>query len=849
MRSRGIAPLALFLAMVEIAGRGVGAPISMPAFSFRVKAQGPPAADGVARSIRTTLASVSMTAKEGEWSDWAEVPTTVTEPLVKNYPNAYMGGWPFVMGLQFSPAPTPLEVDLETKVAGVVTTAHASLFGSTLGLVASPDAKGVIAVRTMADHNRKYWKALDAAGLTDNLRPRKIKLVDRFIGGDEDRLDWEEGIRNLARVGFNVIFLPPDKRYREILLNTGLRETGWAVYNPPGYAFDFDEKECSDEAIMKFAEAQAKPYRDAGYAPEDVAFFGLADEPGWYYPSMLKTLNENPEALVRFRDYLKKQKLTPPDLGAGTWEEVKAIGRSAVLGRHGEADLRKRRLYYWTCRFFPWASCSVYARTTRALEKAFYPSLPVTVNFNFFAGRYFFPGTFGNNPDKDTPDAAMGGHDWLEFGRQRGCTTLWTEDWFGDGQAYQWSFYASKLRSAARKSGIGFGGYIIGRTAGEREDGIVQKTLCLVGHGAKTVKYYVFGPEYNFPGNCYSENPKVYAGLGRVARLIAKAEDVLYPGEAAPAQVAILTPQSSQPWDQLEQPIASGIVDATNTNLNSGSSAYTAEAFDTYLALMHANIPADFVDEQDLLEGTLKNYRVLYMSGPNLPTECQRAVVKWVKSGGVLATCAETATRDRYDNPEATLSTASGIEMGEPARAVLPPINAMSEVTGTQGTFTAVVAKELVTLKGAAVVGVFGDGSPAVTQRKLGKGQVVHFATYPGISYWVSSKEQRDGLPAGFSESARRWITWPVELAKLTMPVYTSVPMVEAPVLSSKFGTALTLLNWSGANIGSLAVNVKVQGPVTSVESVQSGAIQFLHTGDRVRFTLPLNGVDVVKIR
>ena len=48
---------------------------------------------------------------------------------------------------------------------------------------------------------------------------------------------------------------------------------------------------------------------------------------------------------------------------------------------------------------------------------------------------------------------------------------LWTEDWFSDRMAYQWSFYCAKLRSAAEKGRVEFGGYIVPRVAGDRQDG------------------------------------------------------------------------------------------------------------------------------------------------------------------------------------------------------------------------------------------------------------------------------------------------------------------------------------------------------------------------------------------
>ena len=113
--------------------------------------------------------------------------------------------------------------------------------------------------------------------------------------------------------------------------------------------------------------------------------------------------------------------------------------------------------------------------------------------------------------------------------------------------------------------------------------GLFRKIMTYVGGGAKAIKYFCFGrehpkprlcshclrmlwtplpgchppcplcpgalkachcaAEYEFPGNCYSERdylPDIFASMQKAHGLIAKAEDILWPGERAPATVAIL---------------------------------------------------------------------------------------------------------------------------------------------------------------------------------------------------------------------------------------------------------------------------------------------------------------------
>src|SRR5262249_54476137 len=157
--------------------------------------------------------------------------------------------------------------------------------------------------------------------------------------------------------------------------------------------------------------------------------------------------------------------------------------------------------------------------------------------------------------------------------------------------------YAAKLHSAGRASGVPFGGYVVGRTAGDRDAGILQKVLTLIGSGGKGLNYYTFGPEYNFPGNCYSERAGLLRKIAEANRMLGAAEDLLWPGRRVPAQVAILMPRSAQPWDARDVPLPMMIQDATNNQLNRQTVDYMAEVFDLYLALEHANIPVEFVDE------------------------------------------------------------------------------------------------------------------------------------------------------------------------------------------------------------------------------------------------------------
>ena len=77
---------------------------------------------------------------------------------------------------------------------------------------------------------------------------------------------------------------------------------------------------------------------------------------------------------------------------------------------------------------------------------------------------------------------------------------------------------------------------------------------------------------------------------------------------------------------------------------------------------LYKNIPVDFVDEAGLVEtGTLKPYKVIFITEPDLPTAGANALGEWVKSGGTLITVSNAGTHDAYHEPSSVLSNLSGM--------------------------------------------------------------------------------------------------------------------------------------------------------------------------------------------
>ena len=789
-----------------------------------------------------------------DWSPWAETTREVCAKRLGTYPNLNnrLPQLRLLSTVSFASRPgEDLQLDVETRIRdGETSRMPAELVGSKLGILVWRGLDGTLHVDTLAGHGRRvYDAAMRAAVLPPADRPRCILFGERYIGGDSDAVAQREGIQRLCGLGFNAMHAVPKPFVRHVR-EGGITQLWGAIYSPPGYAFNFTPERKA--TFRQFVSKQVDRAIESGWQRQEIALWVTSDEPGWYYPATYDKFNNDPLALADFHAYLREQGLTPSELGAADWSEVRLCGRQAC------SDLPGRRRFYWSNRYVPWASSRFFAEVTRAYEAKLGSGFPVMVNFNNFLGRLYQPGAVGNNKDKGHPDAAMGQHDWLEFGRLRGSTCIATEDWFNDAAAPQWSFYATRLRSAGELSGVGFGALVIPRVSGQRPEGMAQKLLALVGQGSKNIKFFTFGPEYNFPGNCYAYNTPVYKALSLGMGIVGRAEDLLFPGRLLPPEVALLMPQSAQLWDLEEQRVATGLMDVTNTDLFRSHMAYMSETYGIHLALQHAAIPIQVVDEETCAGKALNRYKVVFVTAPDLPQETVSGLLRWVRAGGTLALTAGSGLFDRYHQPLEDLQKAAASAPDRAVRPLLTRLQAVKSgglVTSETDTAPYYGKRERLTIGDARVHATFEDGSPAVTERALGQGRILRYALFPGLCYRRSATQETNGLPAGFDALWRELLLQPVRAAGVVAPVILNRSLIEAPALTSAAGTAVTLLNWSGEPQRDLQVDVRTVDRPVRVVSARSGPLPFQVRQESLgnyrlitRFTLDLADVDVVSL-
>jgi hypothetical protein len=629
----------------------------------------------------------------------------------------------------------------------------------------------------------------------------------------------------------------------------------------------------------------------------------MADEAAWYYPVWLNNIKDTvnfPGYLAAFQSRLMALGATygfaATDLGGAAWSDLRPVGQSVgnPLGG-GPASIEVRRLYYWTMRVFAEAANHGAAMGSAALTAAVGHPVFTAVNWSNHVSRWYTA-----LPTDTDPDHAIGWMDWMLAGRTSACTA-WTEaNDVSDPRANVWSVYAAALRSAtqAGTGTQGFGAYIHGQALGLMAAGGKYKAFPLLGSGAQTYCGYAFGPLYmsldgwselssklaHWNGVCGNPGTDAYEGFAAANRLIGRAERILHPGTSERSKIAILLPGSSYLWDgQLAL-----------------APYYDMEMQGLYYAISHGhNTTVDFVDETDIADGALtgRNYRVLYVPGPNVSYAAQTAIDGWIRSWGAdarqLVLMPGAGVADEYNTPTPVFGELAGLDGYKRANPIFrdapkggapgDPYTIIVQITNADFYFDA----RSMYIRGPfrplpVLLGVdgpswtdlmFETGEPVCTTKEYpGPGvsnRVTAFGFFPGWQYLASpDTTHMNQLPQDWSIMAREIAMMPVVRTRppRTVHVYNSTGpdgqtltemdsyLTTSPVEALRLNVgstppvavAVVLLNWGGIPIENL--KVKVIGGVATPTGFELASGAPLGVIGPNEVILSLRDVDVLMI-
>lgn len=542
-----------------------------------------------------------------------------------------------------------------------------------------------------------------------------------------------------------------------------------------------------------------------------------------------------PQYNAHYRQYLQEHNITPPMLGKSGWDEVVPFDNldwwTIDEQRPArDADITVRRNFYWTTRFWSFVTAKGHALETAVVADKL-PGRPTRIDF-------------GNPWSFDYTHYTSGVELW-EFCRQKGITLPWNEEWLN---TYGWRHAGIQLnaymtdldRSCGAVHDMPVGAFVMT----ESKENVQLKLASVIGKAAKYINLYFYGPIYaNF--DHWSDNLDMVEGVADFVRLLDKSEDILYPGQPRQADIAMLWAQSDPVWDWPR----------------SGANTYDRQF--TYLGLLHEQFTLDFVDEVGIAEeNVLAKYKVLYLTGATyLRADAQEAIVQWVQDGGILWIDGDVGMGDEYAAPTTILDAALGIKKravtvsnnnefqpGEGLEQQIP----LDTITLTSGEMTEVIGRKvtfsLTDPDHTAVLGTYGDGSPAIIEHNYGQGKVRYAGAPVGLGYGWGVTHLLGKISTGYSAAKRSFITDLLHQSGVVRPVVSSVPLVEADLLESTAGIGVVLANYTGRPQTELTLTIAVKGKVTAVASAKLGNLPFTQHNDMVTVTLPLALVDFVTL-
>lgn len=529
-----------------------------------------------------------------------------------------------------------------------------------------------------------------------------------------------------------------------------------------------------------------------------------------------------PEYQQEFRLYLEQQGLSAEFFGRRTWEEIETpqFNWWQYFSLRGQQDLNNefvRRWWYWAVRFWNHANARLYATATRAVEK-YAPGVGTRVNFG---PPWWYD--YGTLPR---------GIDAFEFGRLRGVTLNFNEDWVGNGDP-RWpleinTFLMDWGRGALRPQRPIGGSYI---TRDANHTAVKLRTFGCLAREAKIFDFYYYGPAYTHFDH-WSDNASMVQGVGELTRDIGAVDDLLWEGTAPVAEVALLYSKSWPVWksDDTEQ----------------------VEQMMVYLALLHAGIPVDIVSDEEVADGRFaaQSYKCLYVVNESVPQAAQQAIREWVRNGGRLWLTGWAGLTDEYNTSSAVWNDMLGVveRAWEPAGNLDRYGEEIKPADWRRPFFHRLCRVRFTVPTGVDSLNIFppiGEGEPRTPafRRAFGKGLVQVVLWTVGKAYLETHQRVKGTLADAIrypDGEARQIIAEFAVEAGVRRPAVTSADQVLAWPLWGQDRGVILLANFTGEPVDALEVRFESHLPVRTVRSLRVGELKHEQADGAVSCTLPM---------
>lgn len=526
------------------------------------------------------------------------------------------------------------------------------------------------------------------------------------------------------------------------------------------------------------------------------------------WSQILKRAGVTPEALMR-PDNKAPAGLDP--MSSNYWTYVVGFtGDEKEVHRQGVYDTMKVAQAVWPTRF---------ANASEAFHTTFGSNVLIVAN---------------NHINTYTKDNFSGLDPWMIYSRQRCLDVPQSCDyWIGIPQ--QEEFLIDLMRCAGRPHDKPVDAMMQAQSSYQVQTArsLKLRALSAVGAGARSLSFYEWGPRYMATENWYDGDRERLRVIGEINHAVGWVEDIVLKGRPAPARIAILYSRPSELWDRLAP--SEGIADPRD---------YTCTRRILYHALRGLQQPVEMIQDEVLPaeQGiNIDQYACIFMSQRCITAKGADLLLDWVRRGGTLIGIIACGQFDELEQPWDKMSSAFGLKSWK----VSPiPKGEYGELEMAGIRFGHMKAR--IEVSDAKVLMKFADGSPAVTEKTLGKGRLIYSAWSPGAAY-EAGRTMTNDVMVGLSEAVLPVVaSW---IRPAGIPVCEAVPSaVSARLIQSPVGAAVFLINTTGAGRVD-KVRVTLHGiAVKSVESLECGKVPFTSEGDGVVVELPMGLTDILRI-
>ncbi len=468
-------------------------------------------------------------------------------------------------------------------------------------------------------------------------------------------------------------------------------------------------------------------------------------EPYFYYLSYgdeigLPSLNlDDPEIIEQFRTFVKNSGETYQSLGCSSWESVKPVRSpsSEIAAKIGivsdnikassTIDIIKK-LYWYSVLFQEEIGIRQFAEKTKKLKDIFGPQVHTSANLGGMHPFYWVNQT-----------------SFIESFKHDAMSLAWSEDYtycMPEASALVVDFLASYLRKGASYHDTPMQFYCMPHYPGCPPDLLLKNAVLLWANNVKDLDFFSAGFDAYATENyiAYRGGIPTFKTIRTISGMAGLIEDYLIPAKPESTPVAMLLSQASDVWEldgQSQWAVQPG---------SGATNVFQEERKNIWYCLRKAGYRIDFITENDVKEGLLDNYKVLYLIGQNIERNAAERIKKWVNEGRILFATCSAGRKDEFDQELVILDSILGRGKQISYQKYKGPLRAKLELLfknpidmiqiGEKSTKVLCCKEVFETKPDSDVIARYtSDGSPAWIKTRTGMGMTYYGGTLPGESY------------------------------------------------------------------------------------------------------------------